>query len=61
MEWAEESDDLHLVLQKLLNSEFDKLPVIRTEGGGRKVVGYVMYQDLLQIYDEEIQKLSHHE
>lgn len=61
VEWAKEKDDLHLVLQKLLNSEFDKLPVIRREGATRKVVGYVMYQDLLQVYDEEIQKLSRHE
>ena len=61
VEWVEEHDDLHLALQKLLSSEFDKLPVIRREGEGRKVVGYVMYQDLLQIYDEEIQKHSLHE
>lgn len=61
VEWVEEHDDLHLALQKLLSSEFDKLPVIRREGEGRKVVGYVMYQDLLQVYDEEIQKHSLHE
>ena len=53
-----EGDDLHQAMEKLLNSGFDKLPVLRRAEEKDEYMGYMMYQDLLRIYDEEIKKLA---
>jgi CIC family chloride channel protein len=53
-----EEDDLHGAMEKLLNGGFDKLPVLRREENGETFLGYMMYQDLLRIYNEEIEKLA---
>ncbi len=60
-----DTDDLHQALEKLLDSGFDKLPVLRTvaaEGVGGdeqgELIGYLRNSDLLRIYDEEIARLN---
>ena len=58
------SDDLHEALQKLLDSGFDKLPVIRNDEEDEEegeFIGYMMYQDLLRVYHEEIERLERNE
>ena len=53
----EAEDDLHEALQKLLDSDYDKLPVVRkTEGEEDEFLGYIMYLDLMRVYNEEIAK-----
>jgi CIC family chloride channel protein len=55
----EDGEDLHEALQKLLDSDYDKLPVVRREEGGEQVfLGYMMYQDLMRVYYEEVQRLE---
>lgn len=52
-------EDLHEALQKLLDSGYDKLPVVRRDEEGEQVfLGYMMYQDLMRIYHEEVQKME---
>jgi chloride channel protein, CIC family len=63
-----DTDDLHVALQKLLDSGYDKLPVVSTHevragatgarGEGGEVWGYLMYQDLLLFYDKEVERLK---
>ncbi|MBT5146669.1 MAG: chloride channel protein [Gemmatimonadetes bacterium] len=54
------SDDLHQALQKLLDSGFDKLPVVQRAHGEQEsgLVGYLMYSDLLRLYDEEMARVE---
>ena len=55
----EAEDDLHEALQKLLDSDYDKLPVVRTaDDGESEFLGYIMYLDLMRVYDEEITKFA---
>ena len=55
-------DNLHEALQKLLDSDYDKLPVMRmTEGEHDEFLGYIMYLDLMRVYSEEITKFSQQE
>jgi len=60
-----DTDDLHEALLKLLDSGFDKLPVIREDKEGEEsaseFLGYMMYQDLLRVYHEEVERLERHE
>ena len=58
VEPIELADDLHQVLQKLLDSDFDKLPVVRRGATGNEVLGHMSYQDLLAAYHEEIGRLD---
>ena len=52
-------DNLHEALQKLLDSDYDKLPVMRmTEGEHDEFLGYIMYLDLMRVYSEEITKFE---
>lgn len=54
------SDDLHQALQKLLASGFDKLPVVQRAHGDEDsgLHGYLMYSDLLRLYDEEMARVD---
>lgn len=54
------SDDLHQALQKLLDSGFDKLPVVQRAHGKQEsgLLGYLMYSDLLRLYDEEMARVE---
>ena len=55
----EAKEDLHEALQKLLDSDYDKLPVVRRDEEGEQVfLGYMMYQDLMRVYYEEVQKME---
>ena len=55
-------DNLHEALQKLLDSDYDKLPVMRTtEGEHDEFLGYIMYLDLMRVYNEEITKFEQQE
>lgn len=55
-------DNLHEALQKLLDSDYDKLPVMRmTEGERDEFLGYIMYLDLMRVYSEEITKFEQQE
>lgn len=55
-------DNLHEALQKLLDSDYDKLPVMRTTEGERdEFLGYIMYLDLMRVYSEEITKFEQQE
>ena len=55
-------DNLHEALQKLLDSDYDKLPVMRmTEGEHAEFLGYIMYLDLMRVYNEEITKFEQQE
>ena len=55
-------DNLHEGLQKLLDSDYDKLPVMRmTEGEHDEFLGYIMYLDLMRVYSEEITKFEQQE
>ncbi len=55
-------DNLHEALQKLLDSDYDKLPVMRTtEGEHDEFLGYIMYLDLMRVYSEEITKFEQQE
>ena len=55
----EAKEDLHEALQKLLDSDYDKLPVVRRDEEGEQVfLGYMMYQDLMRVYHEEVQKME---
>ena len=55
-------DNLHEALQKLLDSGYDKLPVMHTinEGEG-EFWGYLMYSDLMRVYHEEVIRLEGHD
>ena len=55
-------DNLHEALQKLLDSDYDKLPVMHTinEGEG-EFWGYLMYSDLMRVYHEEVTRLAGHD
>ena len=58
----DKEDDLHEALQKLLDSGYDKLPVVRTSDEGEdEFLGYLMYLDLMRVYHEEITKLESQE
>jgi CIC family chloride channel protein len=46
-------EDLHVALEKLLSSGFDKLPVVAGDGADARFLGYLEYSDLLRLYDEE--------
>ena len=61
VEPIEDGDDLHQALDKLMSSGFDKLPVVRREDPEEEFLGYMMYQDLLRIYHEEIERLAEQE
>jgi CIC family chloride channel protein len=50
-------DDLHVALEKLLSSGFDKLPIVAPGETGR-FLGYLEYSDLLRIYDEEMARVD---
>ena len=53
------TEDLHEALQKLLDCGYDKLPVVRREEEGEEVfLGYMMYQDLMRVYHQEVQKME---
>lgn len=55
----EAKEDLHEALQKLLDSGYDKLPVVRRDEEGERIfLGYMMYQDLMRVYHEEVQKME---
>ncbi len=55
-------DNLHEALQKLLDSDYDKLPVMRmTEGERDEFLGYIMCLDLMRVYSEEITKFEQQE
>ncbi|MEE2628198.1 MAG: CBS domain-containing protein, partial [Candidatus Latescibacterota bacterium] len=55
-------DNLHEALQKLLDSGYDKLPVVRRdEHGKRLLMGYMMHRDLMRIYHEEVEALEDQE
>ncbi len=55
----EATEDLHEALQKLLDSDYDKLPVVRRGDAGERVfLGYMVYQDLMRVYHEEVQKME---
>ena len=52
-------DDLHETLQRLLDSGYDKLPVVETaEDGEGSFRGYIMYLDLMRVYNEEVAKFE---
>ena len=52
-------DDLHEALQRLLDSGYDKLPVVdTTEDGEGSFRGYIMYPDLMRVYNEEVAKFE---
>ncbi len=53
-----EDDDLHVAMEKLFRSSFDKLPILRREENGETFLGYITYQDLLHIYNDEIAKVA---
>ena len=53
-----DTDDLHVALQKLLHCGYDKLPVLSAHDEGGEVWGYLMYQDLLLLYDQEVERLT---
>ena len=48
-------DNLHEALQKLLDSGYDKLPVVQGES---EFWGYLMYSDLMRVYHEEVIRLE---
>jgi len=54
------SEDLHQALQKLLASGFDKLPVVQRAHDEQDsgLLGYLMYSDLLRLYDEEMARVE---
>ena len=55
-------DHLHEALQKLLDSDYDKLPVMSTTEGERdEFLSYIMYLDLMRVYSEEITKFEQQE
>ena len=60
VEPIEETDDLHVALEKLLSCEFDKLPVVRraVDAGRVELLGYLMYSDLLRLYDNEVRTMD---
>lgn len=52
-------DNLHEALQKLLDSGYDKLPVVQTTDEGEGAFwGYLMYSDLMRVYHEEVIRLE---
>ena len=52
-------DDLRETLQRLLDSGYDKLPVVETaEDGEGSFRGYIMYLDLIRVYNEEVAKFE---
>ena len=52
-------DNLHEALQKLLDSGYDKLPVMHTTGEGEgEFWGYLMHSDLMRVYHEEVIRLA---
>ena len=52
-------DNLHEALQKLLDSGYDKLPVVHTtDEGGSEFWGYLMHSDLMRVYHEEVIRLE---
>ena len=54
-----EEDNLHQALQKLLDSSYDKLPVVRNlDEGKNELLGYITYPDLMRVYHEEMTKLE---
>ena len=55
-------DNLHEALQKLLDSDYDKLPVMQTtEGEEDEFLGLIRYLDLMRVYNEEITKFEQQE
>ena len=54
------TEDLHQALQKLLDSGFDKLPAVQRAHGEQESgrLGYLMYIDLLRLYDEEMARVE---
>ena len=55
-------DNLHEALQKLLDSDYDKLPVMQTtEGEEDEFLGLIIYLDLMRVYNEEITKFEQRE
>ena len=61
-------DDLHVALEKLLSSGFDKLPMVAAATGDEnaaaaegRFLGYMEYSDLLRVYDEEMARLDRHD
>jgi len=58
----EAEDNLHEALQKLLDSDYDKLPVMRNvDEGASEFLGYIMYSDLMRVYHEEITRFERQE
>ena len=52
-------DNLHEALQKLLDSGYDKLPVMNTtDEGESEFWGYLMHSDLMRVYHEEVTRLE---
>ena len=52
-------DNLHEALQRLLDSGYDKLPVVETAADGEESFrGYIMYLDLMRVYNEEVAKFE---
>ena len=52
-------DNLHEALQKLLDSGYDKLPVMDTTDEGEGAFwGYLMHSDLMRVYHEEVIRLA---
>ena len=52
-------DNLHEALQKLLDSGYDKLPVMNTtDEGESEFWGYLMHSDLMRVYHEEVIRLE---
>ncbi|NKB68715.1 MAG: CBS domain-containing protein [Candidatus Latescibacteria bacterium] len=58
VESIELDDDLHQALQKLLDGDFDILPVVRRGELNDEVLGYMSYQDLLAAYHQEVGRLD---
>jgi len=56
VEAVEAGDDLHRALEKVLSSGFDKLPVVEEAGGA--LVGHLTHQDILRLYDEEVDRIG---
>jgi Mg2+/Co2+ transporter CorC len=50
------SEDLHQALQKLMDSGFDKLPILHQTAAEEELIGYLTSPDLLRLYHEEVER-----
>lgn len=48
--YVRESDSLYLALKLLVDSDFDKVPVVRSDEQEPHLLGYLRHQDILQYY-----------